>query len=694
MRRATPRIVSLAAAAALLLLGIAPVALPGRVALAADRGLVVVAQTRYQALPEEQRVHVTIDAVATSYTPNPVDGLAYYPSASFAVQAGATHLAASSGGQSLAVELDTSGPDFIGVTVNFAEGVFFQQSVAYRVSFDLPDLGSAPDRNLRISPSIVAFPIWAFGSPDEPGGSVTVILPGGFRPNVQGEDLVASVGAAGEIVLATSSLPDPFAFFAYLSADRPGAFDDTLLTVQVGDASAPLKVRAWQDDPGWGTTMSALMTDGLPALQELIGLPYPAPGTLVIEEAATSRLGEYAGVYNSLTGIIRVRYDADAYVGLHEAAHIWFNGDLFRDRWIGEAYAEFYAVQAAMAIGASGDAFDLTDELLAFQIPLNDWGEIGAVEIGIEEYAYAATYHLALLIFERTDVAGLQAVWRGADSSEMAYQPANPHGDPEKGVDFNLAGWQQLLDLLDERAGATFDDLWTDWVVNDEEQREMEDRTAARDEYATIVDEAGRWNLPKDLRYAMGSWKFDEAEAAMASAGVVLDTRDQIEARASDLQLTPPAYLQELFERDGGLKAAKAEADLQIEALADIDAATDRLAEKETLLESIGLLGADPAADLASARDLFEADELHDASRDAELALAQRTGAAEAGQTRVLVAGGGVVVLSGATVVGLRIRGRRRAAAVHPAASEPPEQPELDEPSAEIPYHQPLDPPA
>jgi hypothetical protein len=349
-----------------------------------------------------------------------------------------------------------------------------------------------------------------------------------------------------------------------------------------------------------------------------------------------------------------------------------------------------------MAIGASGDAFDLTDELLAFQIPLNDWGEIGAVELGIEEYAYAATYHLALLTFERTDVAGLQAVWLGADNSEMAYQPANPHGDPEQGVDFNLAGWQQLLDLLDERAGATFDDLWTDWVVNDEEQREMEDRAAARDEYAAIVDEAGSWNLPKDLRYAMGSWKFDEAEAAMASAGMVLDERDQIETRASDLQLTPPAYLQELFERDGGLKAAKAEADLQIEALADIDAATDRLAEKETLLESIGLLGADPAADLASARDLFEADELHDASRDAELALAERAGAAEAGQTRVLVAGGGVLVLSGATIVGFRIRGRRRAAArmAAPATAEPADEPELAEPSAEIPYHQPLDPPA
>ncbi|MEO8638812.1 MAG: hypothetical protein ABI458_02720 [Chloroflexota bacterium] len=684
MRQATSRIVPLAAAAALILLGLGSAFLPGRVVLAADRGLVVIAQTRYQALPEERRVHVTIDAVATSYTPNPEDGIAYYPSSIFAVQAGATNVAASSSGQGLPVALDASDPDFVSVTVTFAEGVSFQQSYPYRVTFDLPDPGGVADRNLRISSSIVAFPLWAFGSSGEPGGSVTVILPGGFRPTVQGEDLTPSVGAGGEIILATTSLPDPFDFFAYLSADRAGAFSDTLLTVQVGGQPAPLKVRAWQDDPEWGTAMTSLMTDGLPALQRLIGLPYEAPGTLVIEEAATSRLGDYAGIYNKLSGIIRVRYDADAYVGLHEAAHIWFNGDLFRDRWIGEAYAEFYGVQAAQAIGATGDAFDLTDELLANKIPLNDWGEIGGVEIGVEGYAYAASYHLALLIFGRTDVAKLQAVWRGADASEMAYQPANEEGDPQIAGDVKLEGWQQLLDLLDERAGANFDDLWTDWVVNDEEQRLMEARTAARDQYASVVQEAGAWNLPKDLRNSMGSWRFDEADAAMTLAGVVLDARGEIASGAGDLHLTPPAELEKLFERDGGLKAAKAEAELQIEVLADISVATERVAEKETILESIGLWGANPAADLKAARDAYEADDLDVASRDAERALAERTGAAEAGQTRVLVAGGGVVVLTGATIVGLRFRPKRRAVAS--VASAP------TEPAADL-TDEPLEPP-
>jgi hypothetical protein len=678
MRRAPSRIPPLAAAAALILLAIVSGVLPGRVVLAADRGLVVVAQARYVALPEERRVHVTIDAVATSYTPNPVDGLAYYPDVTIPVQPGATHVTATSAGRALSVSVNRGDPDFVNVTVTFAQGVFFEESSPFRLSFDLPDPGGAPDRNLGISPSIVAFPVWAFGSSGEPGGSVTVTLPAGFRPVVQGDPLTESKGANGEIVLSTTSLPDPFSFFAYLSADRPGAFDDTLVTVQVGDKAAPLQVRAWQDDPDWGTTMVSLMTDGLPALQDLIGLTYPAPGTLVVEEAATSRLGEYAGIYNKLSGIIRVRYDADAYVGLHEAAHIWFNGDLFRDRWVVEAWAEFYGVRAAMEIGASGKAFDLTDDLLANKIPLNDWGEIGAVQIGVEQYAYAATYHLAGLIFDRTSIPGLQSVWRGAHASEMPYQPAHGDGTPQTGVGEAVEGWQQLLDLLDERAGANFDDLWSEWVVNSAEQRQLDERATAREQFATVVDEAGAWNLPRDLRSAMGAWQFDEAETDLTLATGVLDARNEIVSKVGRLDLSPPGELEQLFERDGGLKAAGAEADLEIGALGDIATATQRLGEKETIIESIGLVGADPAADLDAARAAFEADDLNVAARHADRALAARTGAAEAGQTRILVAGGGVVVLGGATFVGVRVRRRRRRATLASAPTEPATPPEAN----------------
>ena len=694
MRRAPRRFGILAAVAAVALLALAPVAQPGHVARATDRGLVVIADTRYEALPDDRRVHVTVDAVATSFTPNPVDGLAYYPDVTFAVQPGATHVRATSGGQPLKVEVDTSDADFLGVTVTLADGVFFEESYPYQVTYDLPDPGGAPDRNLRISPSIVAFPIWAFGTSGEPGGSVTVVLPAGFSPSLQGDHLASSTGPAGEIVLSTTTLLDPFNFFAYVSADRPGAFSDTLLTITVGDRSAALKVRSWQDDPEWGTTMSELMADGLPALQGLIGLPYPAPGTLVVEEAATSRLGEYAGVYNKLTGVIRVRYDADAYVGLHEAAHVWFNGDLFPDRWIGEAYAEFYGVEAAKAIGATGQTFDLTDDLLASKIPLNDWGAIGAVDIGVEEYAYAATYHVAQLIYARTDVAGLQAVWASATNAEMAYQAAHGNGKAETGVDASLAGWQELLDLLDERTGANFDDLWSEWVVNSQQQLLMEKRATARKDYAAEVAAAGTWNLPTDLRSAMGAWNFDLAETDLALAGKVLAARGQIATRADDLGLTPPSALQTTFERNNGMVAAQQQADSEIRALAGISKATDRLAAKENIFEVIGLFGSNPQADLAAARTAFQADQLDATVADASQALATQVGAEPAGRTRVVVGVGGFVVLSGGLLVSLRIRRRRRrAAAAATAAAMDPYAAATASGSSEPPRW-PMDPPA
>ena len=120
--------------------------------------------------------------------------------------------------------------------------------------------------------------------------------------------------------------------------------------------------------------MSDLMSRGLPVLQGLIGLPYGVSGTLVVEEAAPTRLGDYAGTYTQATATILVRYDADAYVALHEAAHVWFNETLVDQRWINEGFAELYGVHAATAIGEQGDPFSLTDDLLKQRIPLNDWG--------------------------------------------------------------------------------------------------------------------------------------------------------------------------------------------------------------------------------------------------------------------------------------------------------------------------------
>ena len=654
--------------AALILLALAPVGMPsGHRVVAADRGLVAVMQTRYDAVPGQRLVRTTIDGVATSYTPDSDQGRAFYSGFKFSIPAGARSLSASSDGGALAARLGPVDGDFRTIEVTFSRDVFYHESYAFRVVFQLPDTGGAPDRDLRVGSNIVAFSVLAFGSPGEAGSGVRVVLPAGFRASVQGSKMITTTGSDGEVVLSAANLPDPFDFYAYLAADRPGTFGEHHLTATVDGKPAPLWIRSWEDDPEWGTRMSDLLTRGLPVLQGMIGLPYGVGGTLIVEEAAPTLLGDYAGTYTQKTGTILVRYDADGYIGLHEAAHIWFNETLFDERWINEGWAEFYGVEAAKAIGELGTAFSLTDDLLAARIPLNDWGVTAGAVDDTEYFGYAASYHVAGLIFARTDLEGLRGVWRGVASGEMSYQPLHGTADPDRRVDSDLARWQQILDLLDERTGATFDDIWTEWIVDPAQLPLMEDRAAARGEYATLVTRATGWNLPIDLRYAMSSWKFAEAEADIGVAGDVLDARDEIVTDAGHLGLTAPSALKREFEGIGGVGAAQQEAAMELDVLAGIAAATDRLDDDESLFETIGLLGADPDAALESARAAFEADHLEAAARATAEALTTRAGAEGAGQLRTGIAGGGVLVLGGGLFVGVRVQ-RRRSAAVALAA--------------------------
>ena len=644
------------AAAALIMGGLA-VAAPGPVA-AVDGGLVVVAQARYQVQPADHRIHVTIDAVATSLEPDTPEGRVYYSGITFAVQAGASNIAASSGGQAIGARVQSADDDFTAIELTFGRKIFYRQSYPYTVSFDLVDPGGAGTRDLRIGSSLAAFPVWAFGTQGEPGGSVRVELPEGYTPDVQGSAMSEGELPGGGVLL-TTQLDDPLAFFAYVSAERPGAFANRTMNLDVHGTRAQLLIRAWEDDPVWDEQVTRLLRRGLPTLQALIGVGYPVSGRLSVEEAATSRLGEYAGIYNRVTGVIRVRYDADGFVTLHEAAHLWFNGDFFEDRWIGEAWAEFYGVTAGRRIGASGATFDLTAELLDSRIPLNDWGAIGVESLQVEDFAYAATYSLARRIADRAELAGLREVWQAADAAEMAYQPIHAGGAAARGVEFDLAGWQQLLDLLEERTGASYTDLWQDWVVSDEQQRQLAARQAARHAYAETVATAEDWELPESIRADLGAWHFDEARDALDDANEVLADRDRIQETAADLELTPPDTLRAAFEGDGGLPAAATEADAERDALAELTSASAELDVEPALVESIGLFGTDPEAELAEAREAFESGDLEQAGRAAARAAAARDGADDAGRVRVMVVGGAILLLD-ALFLGLLFGRQRR----------------------------------
>ena len=158
-------------------------------------------------------------------------GRSITPGITFAVQAGASNIAASSGGQSIGARVESADDDFTAIEVTFGRGVFYRQSYPYTVSFDLVDPGGAGTRDLRIGSSLAAFPVWAFGTQGEPGGSVRVELPQGYAPNVQGSAMTEGELPGGGVLLSAQ-------------LGRPAR----LLRLRLGGATR--RLRQQDDEPG------------------------------------------------------------------------------------------------------------------------------------------------------------------------------------------------------------------------------------------------------------------------------------------------------------------------------------------------------------------------------------------------------------------------------------------------------------
>ena len=358
--------------------------------------------------------------------------------------------------------------------------------------------------------------------------------------------------------------------------DRPGAYAERDLTATVGDASVPLTIRSWADDASWGKRVGKLVQRALPTMGEAIGLPWPRDDTLVVQEAVSRSTGGYAGLFDPSQGLVEVAYYADDFVVLHESAHGWFNGTLLADRWANEAFASYYGSLAAEALGVPATAGELTKELRASAIPLNAWGPVGKETAAVEDYAYAATLVLARKIADRAGQDGLRAVWADASGRVGAYQPPLASVGPAVGATTGTTGletvtappdWRVLLDLLEEKTPATYDDLWRTWVARDGDLPLLDDRAAARARYDAVVAAAADWQLPRPVRDAMRAWRFDEAEALLADAEAVLARRAEIGSAAADAGLTVPPTLRDAFQGDDGFADAMDEAAAEVAAI-------------------------------------------------------------------------------------------------------------------------------
>ncbi len=649
---------------------------------AATPDLTIVSDARYDVQPNQSRVRVTVTLRLTNHLTDTATKRYFFDTAFLAVLPGATGLRLTGGSGDPSVSVSKKTGSAMILRLNLGSRLFAGKSATYTLRFDLLDRGGEATRDLRIGTSLVSFPVWAYASDSTPGSTVTIVFPAGFETTVVAGDLPApKKDSAGRTVYRTGKLATPLTFFAFMVADRPGAYIEREVMTTVNGRPVPLIVRAWADDAAWSKRVGALVQKALPALGETIGLDWPRDDTLVIQEAVSRSTGGYAGLFDPNAGLVEVAYYADDGVVLHEATHAWFNGSLLADRWANEAFASFYGLEAAIALEVEATTNELTDTLRKAAIPLNAWGPVGHEVADVEDYGYAASLAVARAIAERAELDGLRAVWRDAADRVGAYQPplassattAANAADPEL-VD-GPPDWRVLLDLLEARTPRSYDDLWRTWIARDEDLALLDDRAAARTAYDAVVVKAVDWELPRPIRDAMRAWRFEEATALVEDASRVLDRRTEIEAAADAAGLVVPVTLRDTFQGTDGLADALDEAAAEAATIERFEAAIDARPVAPDALVQLGLWGATPELAMDEARTAFASGDLDAAAGAADSAHSMWTTAADVGQGRLVsLVAIALAILVALVLVAMSLRGRRhrRHEAVYAASMSRP----------------------
>jgi hypothetical protein len=649
-----------------MLLGAPALKLGVAVVDAAGPGLTMVGAATYEVRPASRLVHVSIQLAVTNHLSDTVIRRYTFDRVDVSVPPTAVHPAGLAGSKKVAVSVVSRNrsQDVLSVGLGGALGAGRTTSVI--LAFDLPDPGGAANRPIRVGPSLVTFPVWAYGSAGLAGSSVVVRFPAGYDVRIVSGSLAAPVTAPdGSISLTAGAIPDPLAFNAVVAADRPSAYVETTVDLQINGEPASLAVRAWPDDPAWGARMVRLIRASLPLLATEIGLPFqPAMPVVTVDEALPRSIDGYAAAFVPADGRIQIAYTADDTIAIHELAHLWFDGSLFADRWIADGFAIFYGNRVALALKLKPHDESITPALQAAALPLNAWTGADPAATSpsktstsdlADRYGRAAAVALANRLYTLVGGDGLQAVWRAASGREAAYQPQDQVGPSD--VSDGPPDWRGFLDLIAERTGVDASGLWSTWVVTPDEQGLLSTRTAARSQYHALASRAAAWVIPHGVLDALNAWQFSTAANLLVGLGQVLDQRDRIAAAAEAAGLTPPITLQTAFQQ-GTRATAVTEASNELQVIEAISAASSAEPPVPSLIDQIGLIGTDPAADLDAATTAFRVGDMV-AARDRALAADEAwSQAADTGGFRARVAV--ATLLVAAVVLGYLVSQLRR----------------------------------
>lgn len=643
MRRAGWTIAAVAAAAsAVLLVGAGPsrasasVVAPSVAAGSYADGFRIQARSSYTLDPPGGVVHVALDATITNQKPDQVvaNGIRrfYLPAFSVPVLSEAVGLHAVTGdGTVLPVSVEASAsPRFSFAVVDLQPDLYYPSSQTFRLTYDLPGQPPRSAGFTRLNEAYATFPLLAVGDPEI--SDVEVLVPEGFEVELVGDDMEESE-RDGMQAFTAAGIDDPSQWQVLVSAR-----DDLQLTeraIDVGEHG--VKVLGWPDDPEWTDFAATQVADGVPALEELIGIDWPATSSIKVVETASPYLYGYAGWYRPVESVIEVGDKLDQHVMLHELAHLWFNDDLFEGRWINEAFADQVAALAVGELGGPAPAPESIDPAAPGRLKLNDWSDPD-LQAGVSEdqerYGYNTSWAVLHTIVEEIGAEDLTTVIQAADAGQVAYRGP---GVPEELT--RTFDWRELLDLLEEVGGSDeAASLFQRHVVSETETGEFEARAVARDHYAELLDAGEGWAAPTSIRLAMADWRFDAAEGLMTAATEVLGTKADVADVAAGLEVSDDLALQDAYEAGTDMDDLVAEADAALTAARDLREAEDAEADGAGPLGVIGLVFSSVSDDLSDAQASFDDGDyaaVSAASADVESAMAD---AAMAGILRLAAA--------------------------------------------------------
>jgi hypothetical protein len=532
--------------------------------------------------------------------------------------------------------------------------VYYGQSQRIRLTYDLPALAPRDPGYTRVNPAFATFAAFATGDPGITDFEIRA--PASFTVEMSGYNLDKDTLDDDTQRWSTGPLDRPNDTFVTVAARN----DDSLVNGKFSVGERKIVTRSWPGDAPWGEFVETQLTKGIPAAEELIGLPWPYPDDeLSVVEVASPYIYGYAGWFLPDTTSIEIGDQLDADVILHELTHLWFNDRIFADRWIGEGFAEAYTarVQAEIGGAARSPAPIAAGDPATFM--LATWGApgIGTEDVSAREaFGYNAAFFVIDAVADEIGVEKLREIVHAADARTIAYRG---DGEPEGVV--SRVDSRRLLDLFEQVGGSKVaDGLFRAHVLRPEDVAQLPTRAATKVAYAALVETGGEWSPPFPVRRTLGEWNFEEAKQELATANEILVIRDDLAPRAAAIDLEVPQAFEREYESAKNLDTVREQGEELVVAADDLAVARAAVDDNRDPFELVGSWGSGADDHLRAGLDEFERGDGIAASAEAQRAVEAVDGMATAGQQRAGIAAIVLVVGVGAGVLVTRRRRRTR----------------------------------